>query len=75
MTRLTASLVESHAADVNAMLRDGLHIVVSRRNDYVAADLHDATGYVDNLTLGTLREVDTYIRGMRRALWMVGRTS
>jgi len=71
--RITRADVDRIAESVSESLRGPLNVQAQGRNGYTALDLYDAHGAVDTLTVGTKREVYTYLQGMRRALLIVGR--
>ncbi len=72
--RITRADLDRIAGSVSESFTSGLHLVVQGRNGNTCLDLYDADGCVDNLRIGTAREVYTYLQGMRRTLMIVGRS-
>jgi hypothetical protein len=67
--RITRADVDRIADTVSRDLPDDLEIRVGRRNGYTAVDLSTvgASTVIRLLTMGTSREVYTYLQGMRQA--------
>jgi hypothetical protein len=70
--RITRTDVDRIAETVSSSLR-GLELRIQARNGYYGLDLYDGAGMVDTLTVGTKRELYTYLQGMRRALLITNR--
>lgn len=67
--------LEMRAHVTSRMLQPGLDVEVSARNGKTALDLRDEHGIVRNLTVGTKREVYSYLDAMIQALEIVGRVA
>jgi hypothetical protein len=75
MDRITRTDVDRIAATVSESFTSGLRVEAQGRNGYTALDLCDAHGTIENLHVGTKREVYTYLQGMRRTLLILNRTN
>lgn len=73
MDRITRTDVERIADSITDGLQRNFEIFVQGRNGYTAIDLYQDGACVENLHLGTKREVYTYLQGMRRALLITNR--
>lgn len=71
-SRITREDVDRIAETISESLH-GLSVRAQGRNGYTGIDLYDGRGVVETLTLGTKREVYTYLQGMRRALLLTNR--
>ena len=73
MERITQQYLEDRTAVTNSMLRGDIHLRTQGRNGYTGLDLYDGSSMVKTLTIGTKREVYTYLGAMIDALEIVGR--
>jgi hypothetical protein len=74
MERISHSNVTLRAQAVSGLLRSGLYVRPERRNGATALDLCDADGTIRMLTIGTSREVYSYLGAMLETLDIIGRT-
>ena len=73
MDRITHSRVTLRAQAVSGLFTSGLYVSAERRNGYTGLDLCDPHGTVRTLTVGTSREVYTYLGAMLETLTIIGR--
>jgi hypothetical protein len=71
--RITQARLSLRQNAVNSALRDGIHVIASGRNGYTALDLYHGDSLVRLLTIGTKREVYTYLGAMLETLSIIGR--
>ncbi|MBA3355867.1 MAG: hypothetical protein H0U18_08005 [Pyrinomonadaceae bacterium] len=69
--RISRADIDRICHTVSECLHDDVHVSAQGRNGYIGIDLHDANGVHSNLTIGTKREVYTYLQGMR-SMFLIG---
>jgi len=67
MERITKGDLSRISETVSEGLPESLSVRIQGRNGYTGCDLYDGESMRDTLTIGTKREVYTYLQGMRQA--------
>ncbi len=73
--RVTTADLERLAGSVTETLPVLYAVEVQRRNGYVALDLYRGAACLETLTVGSAREVYTFLQGMRRFALIAGRSA